>query len=155
VAASTTILAVSTGTFSPHKFLPRKTNIIPSTTMATWFSLVNFRGNYDSWFETDRMMEFHIGNMKDIFRARRGSSLNLEYLFEYCSLKFQLVIFGLSGPLAFVLHPSTQSSQQNMTSLPWQRSLFDKIRHINSRISSSETEVDRLLGTWVSSLMRV
>jgi len=31
-------------------------------------------------------MEFHNGNMKDIFKAKRGSSINFEYLFEYCSL---------------------------------------------------------------------
>ena len=31
-------------------------------------------------------MEFHIGDMKDVFKAKRGSSVNLDYLFQYCSL---------------------------------------------------------------------
>jgi hypothetical protein len=48
--------------------------------------LVNFRGHEDSWFETDRMVEFHIGDMKEAFKAKRGSSIDLEYLFQYCSL---------------------------------------------------------------------
>src|SRR5467141_1658455 len=45
-------------------------------------NLVNFRGSHDSWFETDRMMEFHIGNMKDIFRAKRGSCSHLNHCFH-------------------------------------------------------------------------
>jgi hypothetical protein len=49
-------------------------------------SLVNWSGHHDSWFETDRMMEFHIGNIKDVFKAKRGSSVDLNYLFQYCSL---------------------------------------------------------------------
>lgn len=49
-------------------------------------SLVNFKGLPDSWLETDRMIELHNGDMKKIFRARRGSSLNVERLFEYSSL---------------------------------------------------------------------
>ncbi|KAI9772917.1 MAG: hypothetical protein M1840_008799 [Geoglossum simile] len=49
-------------------------------------SLVNFKGLSGSWFETDRMIEFHNGDMKKIFKARQDSSLDLERLFEYCSL---------------------------------------------------------------------
>ncbi|KAJ5557875.1 hypothetical protein N7513_003461 [Penicillium frequentans] len=49
-------------------------------------SLINLRGHQDSWFETDRMMEFHIGDMKEIFKAKRGSTIHLDYLFQYCSL---------------------------------------------------------------------
>jgi hypothetical protein len=49
-------------------------------------SLVNFKGLPDTWIETDRMIEYHNGDMKRIFKARRGSSLDVERLFEYCSL---------------------------------------------------------------------
>ncbi|KAF9882711.1 hypothetical protein FE257_005506 [Aspergillus nanangensis] len=49
-------------------------------------SLINLRGHQDSWFETDRMMEFHIEDMKEIFKAKRGSTIHLDYLFQYCSL---------------------------------------------------------------------
>jgi len=49
-------------------------------------SLVNFRGCHDSWLETDRMIELHNGDMKQMLKARRGSSMTVERLFEYCSL---------------------------------------------------------------------
>ncbi|KAI9849692.1 MAG: hypothetical protein M1837_002818 [Sclerophora amabilis] len=49
-------------------------------------SLVNNRGQSDSWFETDRFLELHNGRMKEILKQRRTSTITLEYLFEYCSL---------------------------------------------------------------------
>ncbi|KAI9845730.1 MAG: hypothetical protein M1837_004563 [Sclerophora amabilis] len=49
-------------------------------------SLVNNRGESDSWFETDRFLELHNGRMKEILKQRRTSSITLDYLFEYCSL---------------------------------------------------------------------
>jgi hypothetical protein len=49
-------------------------------------SLVNLRGCSDSWFETDRLVEFHNGNLKLLFKAKRGSSLNIETLLNTYSL---------------------------------------------------------------------
>ena len=49
-------------------------------------SLVNLRGCPDTWFETDRLVELHNGNMKKLFTAKRGSSIHLEYLFKNYSL---------------------------------------------------------------------
>jgi hypothetical protein len=49
-------------------------------------SLVNFKGEADTWFETDRMVEFHNGDMKAILKARRGSTLTIDKLFELSAL---------------------------------------------------------------------
>jgi hypothetical protein len=49
-------------------------------------SLVNLRGLSTTWFETDRLVEFHNGNMKNLFHARRGSTINLEQLFKNYAL---------------------------------------------------------------------
>jgi hypothetical protein len=48
--------------------------------------LVNTRGAPHSWFETDRLVEFHNGTLKTIFRDRRGSSITVEHLLEHCAL---------------------------------------------------------------------
>src|SRR3982750_4189681 len=48
--------------------------------------LVNLRGYPDSYFETDRLVELHNGNMKELFNAKRGSSITLEHLFRNYSL---------------------------------------------------------------------
>ncbi|KAI9848989.1 MAG: hypothetical protein M1837_005880 [Sclerophora amabilis] len=49
-------------------------------------SLVNNRGESDSWFKTNWFLELHNGRMKEILKQRRTSSITLDYLFEYCSL---------------------------------------------------------------------
>ena len=49
-------------------------------------SLVNLQGLSNTWFEIDRLVEFHNGNMKDLFYARRGSTINLEQLFKNYAL---------------------------------------------------------------------
>ncbi|KAI9845965.1 MAG: hypothetical protein M1837_004371 [Sclerophora amabilis] len=49
-------------------------------------SLVNNRGESDSWFETNWFLELHNSRMKEILKQRRTSSITLDYLFEYCSL---------------------------------------------------------------------
>jgi len=49
-------------------------------------SLVNLRGLSNTWFEMDRLVEFHNGNMKNLFHARRGSTINLEQLFKNYAL---------------------------------------------------------------------
>jgi hypothetical protein len=49
-------------------------------------SLVNLQGLSNSWFEMDRLVEFHNGNMKNLFHARRGSTINLEQLFKNYAL---------------------------------------------------------------------
>lgn len=49
-------------------------------------SLVNLRGGSDTWFETDRLVELHNGNMKRIYKAKRGSAITLEHLFQLYSL---------------------------------------------------------------------
>jgi hypothetical protein len=48
--------------------------------------LINRRGKADSWYETDRLVEFHNGTLKGLINAKRGSSLTLDYLFEHCAL---------------------------------------------------------------------
>src|SRR5947199_7873051 len=48
--------------------------------------LVNLRGYPDSYFETDRLVELHNGNMKELFNTKRGSSITLEHLFRNYSL---------------------------------------------------------------------
>ena len=49
-------------------------------------SLVNLQGRSDSWFEIDRLIELHNGNMKKLFQAKRGSSIELESLFNNYAL---------------------------------------------------------------------
>lgn len=48
--------------------------------------LVNPTGVHDSWYETDRLVEFHNGTLKTIFNDRRGSSVTVKYLMENCAL---------------------------------------------------------------------
>ncbi|KAJ3454502.1 hypothetical protein MRS44_013102 [Fusarium solani] len=49
-------------------------------------SLVNTVGADDSWYETDRLVEFHNGTLKTIFKDRRGSAITVKYLIENCAL---------------------------------------------------------------------
>lgn len=49
-------------------------------------SLINWKGQKDTWFETDRGVEFLNGDMKNIIRVRRTPNMDLDYLFEYCAL---------------------------------------------------------------------
>jgi hypothetical protein len=49
-------------------------------------SLVNLQGLSNTWFEMDRLVEFHNGNMKNLFHAKRGSTINLEQLFKNYAL---------------------------------------------------------------------
>ena len=49
-------------------------------------SLVNLQGSSDSWFETDRLVEFHNGDLKLLFKAKRGSTLDLGTLLNIYSL---------------------------------------------------------------------
>ena len=48
-------------------------------------SLVNLQGSLDSWFETDRLVEFHNGDLKLLFKAKRGSTLDFRTLLDICS----------------------------------------------------------------------
>lgn len=48
--------------------------------------LVNPTGVHDSWYEIDRLVEFHNGTLKTIFNDRRGSSITVKYLMENCAL---------------------------------------------------------------------
>jgi hypothetical protein len=48
--------------------------------------LINRRGRADSWYETDRLVEFHNGTLRDLLDSKRGSALTLDYLFEHCAL---------------------------------------------------------------------
>jgi hypothetical protein len=48
--------------------------------------LVNRQGKVDSWYETDRLVEFHNGTLRMLLNAKRGSALTLDYLFEHCAL---------------------------------------------------------------------
>jgi hypothetical protein len=48
--------------------------------------LVNRQSKADSWYETDRLVEFHNGTLRKLLNAKRGSSLTLDYLFEHCAL---------------------------------------------------------------------
>jgi hypothetical protein len=48
--------------------------------------LVNTSGAEDSWFETDRLVEFHNGTLKTLFRDRRGPNMTVQYLMENCAL---------------------------------------------------------------------
>ncbi len=48
--------------------------------------LINRRGKVDSWYETDRLVEFHNGTLRKLLNAKRGSSLTLDYLFKHCAL---------------------------------------------------------------------
>jgi hypothetical protein len=45
-------------------------------------SLVNCQGKLDSWFKINRLVELHNENLKEIYTARRGSTLNIEKLFQ-------------------------------------------------------------------------
>jgi hypothetical protein len=85
-------------------------------------SLINLRGQPDSWFETDRLVELHNGKMKDILRTRRTSSITLDYLFEYCSLNssflkdLQRHVEHIFGVHVNTEH-STKSSQYDVVTL--------------------------------------
>ncbi|KAH6985308.1 hypothetical protein EDB80DRAFT_656411 [Ilyonectria destructans] len=48
--------------------------------------LVNRQGKAGSWYETDRLVEFHNGTLRELLNAKRGSSLTLDYLLEHCAL---------------------------------------------------------------------
>ena len=48
--------------------------------------LINRQGNVDSWYETDRLVEFHNGTLRELLNTKRGSSLSLDYLLEHCAL---------------------------------------------------------------------
>jgi hypothetical protein len=48
--------------------------------------LINRQGKADSWYETDRLVEFHNGTLRKLLNAKRGSSLTMDYLFEHCAL---------------------------------------------------------------------
>ncbi|KAI9780358.1 MAG: hypothetical protein M1839_006781 [Geoglossum umbratile] len=63
---------------------PAATKPLQRTILAN--SLINLRGQPDSSFETDRLVELHNSKMKDIIRTRHTSSITLDYLFEHCSL---------------------------------------------------------------------
>jgi hypothetical protein len=52
--------------------------------------LVNTSGADDSWFETDRLVEFHNGQLKTIFNDRRGSAITVQYLMENCALNTEV-----------------------------------------------------------------
>ena len=49
-------------------------------------SLVNCHSKSDSWFEIDRLVELHNGNLKEIYTARRESTFNVEQLFQNYAL---------------------------------------------------------------------
>lgn len=78
--------------------------------------LINLRGRPDSWFEFDRLVEFHNGTLKELLTARRTSSLNLDYIFRYLSLNsstfftIQDCIDGIFGLLRNSNH-TTKSAQ--------------------------------------------
>ncbi|KAH0538025.1 hypothetical protein FGG08_005337 [Glutinoglossum americanum] len=85
-------------------------------------SLINLRGQPNSWFETDRLVELRNGKMKDILRTRHTSSITLDYLFEYCSLNSSFLkdlqrhvehIFGVHVDSKH----STKSSQYDIVTL--------------------------------------
>ena len=40
----------------------------------------------DSWFEIDRLVEFHNRILKMLFQDKCGSAITLVYLLEYCAL---------------------------------------------------------------------
>jgi uncharacterized protein DUF6589 len=48
--------------------------------------LINWQGKDNTWWETDRGVEVHNGNMKAIIRGKRTSNQDLDYLFDYCAL---------------------------------------------------------------------
>ena len=48
--------------------------------------LVNHQGKVNSWYETDRLVEFHNGTLRKLLNAKCGSALMLDYLFEHCAL---------------------------------------------------------------------
>ena len=48
--------------------------------------LVNCQGKVNSWYETDRLVEFHNGTLRKLLNAKCGSALMLDYLFEHCAL---------------------------------------------------------------------
>jgi hypothetical protein len=52
--------------------------------------LVNRQGKANSWYETDRLVEFHNGTLRQLLNAKRGSSLTLDYLLEHCALNTDL-----------------------------------------------------------------
>jgi len=48
--------------------------------------LVNRQGKEDTWYETDRLVEFHNGDLRKLLNAKRGSSFTPDYLFKHCAL---------------------------------------------------------------------
>ena len=49
-------------------------------------SLINHQSAADSWFEIDRLVEFHNRILKMLFQDKCGSAITLVYLLEYCAL---------------------------------------------------------------------
>ncbi|KAH8743566.1 hypothetical protein F5883DRAFT_40480 [Diaporthe sp. PMI_573] len=63
--------------------------------------LVNPTGVHDSWYETDRLVEFHNGTLKTIFNDRRGSSVT-RVRNQPIQLNWYLLAVGLtSGQVCF------------------------------------------------------
>ena len=71
--------------------IPAATLELQRTILAN--GLVNHQGKRDSWYETDRLIEFHNGNLKKLFKAKHRSAITLDYLFEYCSLNTEFFDF--------------------------------------------------------------
>ncbi|KAI9652759.1 MAG: hypothetical protein M1829_001479 [Trizodia sp. TS-e1964] len=59
--------------------------------------LVNLQGKPDTWFETDRLVEFHNGNMKHIFKSRHHWQLSLEDLFNRFALSAKPLSILVNG----------------------------------------------------------
>ena len=48
--------------------------------------LVNRQGKANSWYETDRLVEFHNGTLRKLLNVKCGSAITMDYLFEHCAL---------------------------------------------------------------------
>ena len=48
--------------------------------------LINRWGKANSWYETDRLVEFHNGTLKKLLNTKRESALTIDYLLEHCAL---------------------------------------------------------------------
>ena len=91
-------------------------------------SLVNLRGHSNSWFEMDWLVEFHNGDMKILYHARWGSTINLEQLFENYALS-SAYLANLQKDIyqIFNVHwdneHTDKSAQRDIVAMAWQLSI--------------------------------
>ena len=71
--------------------MPATTPELQYTILAN--GLINHQSKRDNQYKTNQFIEFYNDNLKKLFKAKHGSAITLDYLFEYCSLNTEFFDF--------------------------------------------------------------